>query len=377
MRPRWFDEEAELLYDTAATFFAAQVVPRWEEFERNQRVGRDVWRAAGDLGLLCCSVPERHGGGGGTLAHDLAVFTAQAYAGDTGFGITVHSGIVAHYLSAYGTDEQKRRWLPAMAAGRTVGAIAMTEPDAGSDLKNLTTRAVRDGDRYIVTGAKTFISNGASADLVIVAARTGGPGAKGISLLVVETGRADGYRCGRVLDKIGMHAQDTAELSFDAVSVPAANLLGEEGTGFAMLMTQLAQERLVIAACAAAAMERALDETVAYVKQRQAFGAPLFDKQHVRFELAECATLVRAGRAFVDDAIERHLDGWLDTTTASMAKWWLTDLQFQVADRCLQLFGGYGYTREYPLARLWTDARVQKIYGGANEVMKDLIARSL
>ncbi|MFI6598650.1 acyl-CoA dehydrogenase family protein [Nonomuraea sp. NPDC050536] len=372
-RPRWLDDDGKLLHETAAKFFATEVVPRWDEFDRNRRVPRDVWLAAGEVGLLCCSIPECYGGGGGTFAHDLAVFSAQAYAGDTGFGISVHSGIVAHYLLAYGTEEQKRRWLPEMAAGRMIGAIAMTEPDGGSDLKNLTTRAVRAGDHYVVTGAKTFVSNGCNADLVIVAARTSGAGAKGISLLVVETG----YRRGRVLDKVGMHAQDTAELSFDAVPVPVANLLGDEGAGFAMLMTQLAQERLVIALSAAAAMARALDETVAYVKQRKAFGAPLFEKQHVRFELAECATLVRAGRSFVDDAIEQHLRGRLDTATASMAKWWLTDLQCQVVDRCLQLFGGYGYMREYLVARLWSDARVQKIYGGANEVMKELIARSL
>ncbi|WP_432752522.1 acyl-CoA dehydrogenase family protein [Streptomyces sp. JL2001] len=377
-RSAWLDEDVDSLTELAARFFAKEVVPHLDRFDEQQRVDRELWTKAGELGLLCCSVPEEYGGGGGTLAHDIAVLGEQVRATDTGLGLIVHSGMVAHYLLAYGTEEQKHRWLPGMASGELVGAIAMTEPGAGSDLKNMSTRAVRDGDHYVVTGSKTFISNGGTADLVIVAAKTDpAAGAQGISLLVLETAGAAGFQRGRVLKKIGMHAQDTSELFFDDVRIPVGRLLGKEGGGFAMLMQQLAQERLLLGVVAVAAMERALAEAIAYTKERRAFGGPLFDLQHVRFELAECATLVHAARVFVDSAIERHLRGELDTATASMAKWWLTDTQCQVIDRCLQLFGGNGYMRELPIARLYADARGQKIYGGANEIMKELIARSL
>ena len=379
-RSPWLDEDMELLAETAAKFAAAEVVPHFDRFDKQQRPDRDLWFQAGALGLLCCSVPTRYGGGGGTIAHDLVVFTEHARVGDTGFGTgnAVHSGVVAHYLLAYGTEEQKQRWLPRMASGELVGTIAMTEPGAGSDLKGITTRAVRDGDRYLISGSKTFISNGGSADLVIVVVKTDpAAGAKGISLVVVETADAPGFVRGRILDKLGMHGQDTAELFFDEVSVPVEHRLGAEGAGFGMLTDQLRQERLLVGVTAVAAMERALAETLAYVKTRRAFGRALFDLQHVRFELAECATLVHAGRVFVDTAITRHLRGELDPATASMAKWWLSDLQNEVVDRCLQLFGGYGYMREYLISRLYADARAQKIYGGANEIMKELIARSL
>ncbi|MET9654040.1 acyl-CoA dehydrogenase family protein [Streptomyces sp. NPDC006460] len=377
-RSAWLDEDVDSLTELAARFFAKEVVPHLDRFDEQQRVDRELWTKAGELGLLCCSVPEEYGGGGGTLAHDIAVLGEQVRATDTGLGLIVHSGMVAHYLLAYGTEEQKHRWLPGMASGELVGAIAMTEPGAGSDLKNMSTRAVRDGDHYVVTGSKTFISNGGTADLVIVAAKTDpAAGAQGVSLLVLETAGAAGFQRGRVLKKIGMHAQDTSELFFDDVRIPVGRLLGKEGGGFAMLMQQLAQERLLLGVVAVAAMERALAEAIAYTKERRAFGGPLFDLQHVRFELAECATLVHAARVFVDSAIERHLRGELDTATASMAKWWLTETQCQVIDRCLQLFGGNGYMREFPIARLYADARGQKIYGGANEIMKELIARSL
>ncbi|MGW2558620.1 acyl-CoA dehydrogenase family protein [Streptomyces sp. NPDC001514] len=377
-RSPWLDQDVESLTELAARFFAKEVVPHLDRFDEQQHVDRDVWTKAGGLGLLCCSIPEEYGGGGGTLAHDIVVLSEQVRATDTGLGLIVHSGMVAHYLLAYGTAEQKRRWLPGMASGELVGAIAMTEPGAGSDLKEMSTRAVRDGDHYVLNGSKTFISNGGTADLIIVAAKTDpAAGAQGVSLLVLETADAPGFQRGRVLKKLGMHAQDTSELFFDDVRIPADRLLGKEGAGFAMLMQQLPQERLLLGVVAVAAMERALVEAVTYTKERRAFGGPLFDLQHVRFELAECATLVHAARVFVDSAIERHLKGELDTATASMAKWWLTDTQLTVIDRCLQLFGGNGYMREFPIARLYADARGQKIYGGANEIMKELIARSL
>ena len=377
-RSAWLDEESTALGRVAADFFAKELTPHLDRFDAQKQVDRELWRKAGEVGLLCCSIPSAYGGGGGTFAHDAAVFQAQARTGDTGFGTMVHSGIVAHYLLAYGSEEQKLRWLPGMATGETIGAIAMTEPGAGSDLKAITTRAARTDDGYVVSGMKTFISNGATCDLVIVAVKTDPTaGARGVSLIVAETKDLKGFSRGRTLDKLGMHGQDTAELVFEDVLLPSGNLLGGEGTGFAMLMNQLRQERLVIGLSAVAAMETALDETVRYTKSRHAFGAPLFDMQHTRLELAELATLTHAARVFVDSCIGRHLAGELDTPTASMAKWWLTELQCQVTDRCLQLFGGYGYMREYLISRLYADARVQKIYGGANEVMKDVIARSL
>ncbi|MFC9555658.1 acyl-CoA dehydrogenase family protein [Rhodococcus sp. NPDC056960] len=375
----WRDDETTALGELAGKFFARELTPHREKWEQQHYVDRDVWTKAGDVGLLCCSIPEEYGGGGGTFAHDLAVVEAQARALDTGFGITVHSGIVAHYLLAYGTAEQRRRWLPGMATGRTIAAVAMTEPGAGSDLKNIKTTAVRDGDNYVINGAKTFISNGSQADLIVVVAKTDpAAGAKGVSLIVVETADCPGFARGRILDKVGQHGADTSELSFDDVQVPVANVLGgEEGRGFGQLMTQLAQERLLIGVTAVATMEAAVAETVSYTKSRGAFGQTIFDFQNTKFVLAECETVAHASRVFIDSCIERHLAGNLDTTTAAMAKWWLTEQQCQVIDRCVQLFGGYGYMREYPIARMYADARVQKIYGGSNEIMKDLIARAL
>ncbi|BAH50612.1 acyl-CoA dehydrogenase family protein [Rhodococcus opacus] len=375
----WRDSDTTALGELADKFFARELTPHRDKFEQQHYVDRDVWTKAGELGLLCCSIPEEYGGGGGTFAHDLAVVEAQARALDTGFGNTVHSGIVAHYILAYGTEEQRRRWLPGMATGQTITAVAMTEPGAGSDLKNIKTTALRDGDHYVINGAKTFISNGSQADLIVVVAKTDpAAGAKGVSLIVVETAEAPGFTRGRILDKVGQHGADTSELSFEDVRVPVANLLGgEEGRGFGQLMTQLAQERLLIGVTAVATMEAAVTETVEYTKSRSAFGQSIFDFQNTKFVLAECQTVAHAARVFIDSCIERHLRGNLDTTTAAMAKWWLTEQQCQVIDRCVQLFGGYGYMREYPIARMYADARVQKIYGGSNEIMKDLIARSL
>ena len=375
----WKDTEVRALGAVADKFVAAELTAQRDRWERQQHVDRDVWRRAGEIGLLCCSIPAEYGGGGGTFAHDLMVFESQARAGDHAWGNGVHSGIVAHYLLAYGTEDQRRRWLPRLATGELIAAMAMTEPGAGSDLKNISTRARRDGGQYVIDGAKTFITNGHTADLIVVVAKTDpGAGAKGISLLVVETRDSPGFVRGRILDKVGQHGADTSELFFDGVRVPAGNLLGgTEGRGFAQLMTQLAQERLIIAVSAVAGMETAVEQTVDYVQQRKAFGQTLFDFQNTRFTLAECATTAHVARVFVDSCVQRHLDGGLDATTAAMAKWWLTEQQVTVVDRCLQLYGGYGYMREYPIARMYADARVQKIYGGANEIMKDLVARSL
>jgi acyl-CoA dehydrogenase len=375
----WKDDEVLALGEVADKFVAAELTGKRDQWEAQRYVDRDVWRRAGEIGLLCCSIPEEYGGGGGTFAHDLIVFESQARAGDTAWGNGVHSGIVAHYILAYGTEEQRRRWLPRLASGELIAAVAMTEPGAGSDLKNIRTRAIRDGSDYVIDGVKTFISNGHTAGLIVVVAKTDAEaGAKGVSLLMVETEDCPGFVRGRILDKVGQHGADTSELFFEGVRVPAGNLLGGvEGHGFAQLMTQLAQERLVIAVSAVAGLEAAVAVTLDYVKQRQAFGQALFDFQNTKFTLAECATTAHVARVFLDSCIQRHLDGGLDATTAAMAKWWLTEQQVTVVDRCLQLHGGYGYMREFLIARMYEDARVQKIYGGSNEIMKDLVARSL
>ncbi|MGF7122519.1 acyl-CoA dehydrogenase [Rhodococcus sp. BE178] len=376
--PSWHDDEVRALSELAAGFFEREVVANNEKWEAQRRIDRDVWHTAGQLGLLCCSIPEEYGGGGGTFAHDLAVFEAQGYAGDLAFGVSVHSGIVAHYINEYGTEEQKRTWLPGMASGQILGAIGMTEPGAGSDLKAIRTTAVRDGDHYVVNGSKTFITNGSSADMIVLAVKTDPKaGARGISLLIVDLRDCSGFTVGRVLDKVGQHAADTSELSFVDVRVPVSNRLGEEGRGFGQLVAQLVQERLIIAAQASGAMNRAVEETVAYVKSRQAFGHSLFEFQNTAFELAECQTIARTCEVFLDHCIREHLRGDLDAAEAAMAKYWLTDKQCEVVDRCVQLHGGYGYMREYLVARMYEDARVQKIYAGANEVMKGIIAKSL
>jgi acyl-CoA dehydrogenase len=292
-------------------------------------------------------------------------------------GAGVHA-LAAHYVLDYGSDEQKRRWLPKMAAGELFGAIGMTEPGGGSDLKALRTRARRDGDDYVIDGAKTFITNGATASLLVLACRTGGEGAKGVSLIVLETANLPGFRVGRRLEKLGMHASDTCELAFEGVRVPAANLLGSaEGQGFAQMMAQLPFERLFIGVPAAAVIERALEVTLEHVRERTAFGQPLAEFQNTRFRLAEVATAAHVVRSFVNDAIQRYVDGTLDAEAAYMVKWWCSEQQCRAVDECLQLFGGYGYMTEYPIARMYVDSRAQRIYGGANEVMKELIARRL
>ncbi|QHE68472.1 acyl-CoA dehydrogenase family protein [Rhodococcus sp. WAY2] len=377
--PSWHDDEVRALSELATGFFEREVVAHNDKWDAQHRIDRSVWHTAGQLGLLCCSVPEEYGGGGGTFAHDLAVFEAQGYAGDLAFGISVHSGIVAHYLVAYGSEAQKKAWLPGMATGEILGAIGMTEPGAGSDLKAIKTTAIRDGDDYVINGSKTFITNGASADMIVLAVKTDPKaGAKGVSLVIVDLRDCPGFTVGRVLDKVGQHSADTSELSFTDVRIPVDNLLGEsEGQGFGQLMAQLVQERLIIGAQASGAMKRAVEDTVAYTKSRQAFGHSLFEFQNTAFELAECQTIARTCQVFLDHCIEAHLRGELDPSEAAMVKYWLTEKQCEVIDRCVQLHGGYGYMREYLIARMYEDARVQKIYAGANEVMKGIIAKSL
>ena len=377
-RPSWTNDELEALREQVRRFVATEVTPHEERFAKQQHVDRDLWTKAGALGILLPDVPAEHGGSDGTFAH-LAVVTEELLgAGNTAFAIPVHT-IVGHYLLNHGTEEQKRRYLPRLASGEMVGAIAMTEPGAGSDLQGIATRARRDGDAWVIDGAKTFISNGFLADLVIVVARTSdAPGAKGISLLLVEPSQAEGYRVGRILEKIGQKGQDTCELFFDGVRVGADAIVGgEPGRGFYQLMQELPYERTIVGITAVAAIERAVKLTVDYTRQRRIFGKPLFEMQNTRFVLAEARTSAVVARAFVDRCVEAVIAGRMDAATASMAKYWTTDLQCKVIDDCLQLFGGYGYMLEYPIAQMYADARVQRIYGGANEVMKELIARSL
>jgi alkylation response protein AidB-like acyl-CoA dehydrogenase len=379
VRPSWSDDDIEAFRNLAARFFAKECAPNEPRWGEQQHVDRDVWRKAGELGLLCPSIPTEYGGGGGTFAHEAVMAEEQIHQLAPSLGTSVHSTIVAHYINSYGTEDQKQRWLPKLASGELVGAIAMTEPGTGSDLQNVKTKAIKHGDEYVIDGSKTFITNGLLAELVIVVAKTDPDNAaSGISLIAVETEGAQGFSRGRVLKKIGQHGQDTAELFFDGVRVPTSNLIGaEEGQGFVQLMQQLPQERLIIAVIAAAAIEAAVDETVKYTKQREAFGKPVFAFQNTKFTLAEMATVAKIARVFIDDCIEKHLRGELDIPTASMAKYWLTEQQCRVADECLQLFGGYGYMVEYPIATMFADSRVQKIYGGTNEIMKEIISRFL
>jgi alkylation response protein AidB-like acyl-CoA dehydrogenase len=378
-RPAWSDDDVEAFRELAHEFLAKECAPHEARWGEQQHVDREVWNEAGELGLLCPSIPAEYGGGGGTFALDAALAEEQARTLAPSLGTAVHSTIVAHYINAYGTEEQKRRWLPGMASGELVGAVAMTEPGTGSDLQSVTTKAIKSGGEYVIDGAKTFISNGLHANLVITVAKTDpGNAAKGISLIVVETDGLEGFSRGRVLKKIGQHGQDTAELFYDGVRVPTDNLLGgEEGQGFVQLMQQLPQERLILAVAAVAAIEETLAHTLRYTKERHAFGKPVFAFQNTKFGLAEVATTARIARVFIDDCIARHLAGGLDVQTASMAKWWTTQMQCDVADECLQFFGGYGYMQEYPIARMYADARIQKIYGGTNEIMKEIISRFL
>ena len=373
----WMTDEHRMLQESVARYIAERWTPRAAEFRESGSMPPEVWREAGANGLLCVSTPAGYGGGGGDFGHEAVILLEQARANLSGWGGGLHSAIVAPYILHYGTEEQKRRWLPKMATGELITAIAMTEPGTGSDLQSVRTRARRDGDHYVLSGAKTFITNGQNANLVCVVCRTGDEtGAKGISLLFVETDDAPGFRRGRRLDKVGMKAQDTSELYFDDCRVPVANLLGgKEGQGFFQLMQELPQERLIIAVSGVGAMERALSETLAYTKERKAFGKTVWDFQNTRFKLAEVQAVVLAARAFVDACMVAHLKGELDAARAALAKSWVSEQQCKVMDECLQLFGGYGYMMEYPIAELYVDARVQRIYCGTTEIMKELAAR--
>jgi len=378
-KPSWFGEDIELLSETARRFFERECVPHYDEWEKRGSVGPEIWRKAGAAGLLGPSVPEAYGGPGGNFAHDAVITEQVNRTGVSGFGIALHNAIVLPYIVHYGSDEQKRSWLPPVVSGDYIRGIAMTEPSCCSDLQAVKTAARRHGNHYMISGAKTFITNGQLANFIIVVAKTDlKEGAKGISLFAVETDGLEGFKRGRNLDKVGLKANDTSELFFDNVRVPASALIGpEEGQGFAMLMSQLPQERLTIAIYAMARIERALEVTLDFVKQRQAFGKCIAEFQNTQFELAECKTEATIARVFVNNCIESHLDGGHDKATASMAKYWLTDLQCKIIDRCLQLHGGYGYMNEFPIARMFRDARVERIYGGTNEIMKVLIARTL
>jgi acyl-CoA dehydrogenase len=374
----WMNDELSILREAAARFLDAEMVPNDAQWRKQQNVGAEIWRKAGALGLLCTDVSAEFGGGGGDFRHEAVLYGELGRRGLSGFGQGVHS-ICAHYLVNHGTAEQKLRFLPRMAAGELIGAIGMTEPSAGSDLQGLRTRAVRDGDQYVINGSKIFITNGYLAGLIALVVKTQpGAGAKGTSILMVETANLQGFRVGRILDKMGLKAQDTAELFFDNVRVPASSLLGgTEGQGFYQLMGDLPYERAIIAVAAVAAMEGALAETIRYVKDRKAFGKSIAEFQNTKFKLAEIATKTRIARVFVDDCIAKVVAGTLDTATASMAKYWTTDTQQEVLDECVQLHGGYGYMNEYLVCRMFADSRVQRIYGGTNEIMKELISRAL
>jgi acyl-CoA dehydrogenase len=374
------NEELRLYRKSVREFIEDEFVPRQEHWRQQHRPDAEAWRQAGQTGLLLPDAPEQYGGGGGTFAHQAVVTEELARAG-VHFACGVQS-IVAQYILCYGSQEQKKKWLPPMAHGELVAAIAMTEPSAGSDLQAIKTTARRDGNEYVINGSKTFITNGWHAGLVCVAARTDpnpkAIAAKAISMIVVETKNLAGYRVGSALEKVGMHEVDTCELFFDDVRVPASNLIGtSEGAGLSQMMEQLRYERVMIGVGAVATAETAVAITTKYAKERVAFGKPLIDFQNTRFKLAQCKTEAQIGRVFIDHCIQQFVAGELDPATAAMAKYWLTESQWRIVDECVQLHGGYGYMTEYPIARMWTDSRVQRIYAGTNEIMLELIGWSL
>ncbi len=372
-----FEEEHNIFRESVRRFYDEHIMPYHAQWEKDGHISREAWIEAGKQGLLCMPIPEEYGGLGADKLYSIIMMEEQARAGASGPGFGLHSEIVAPYILNYGTEEQKKKYLPKLVSGEMIGAIAMTEPGAGSDLQGVKTRAIKDGDDYIINGSKTFITNGYMSDLVIVVTKTDpDAGAKGTSLFLVEAG-TPGFEKGRNLDKLGLKAQDTAELFFDDVRVPASNMLGGEGKGFFCLMQELAWERLQIAIGATATMEAVLEETIEYTKERSAFGKNIIQFQNSKFKLAEMKTEVQIARVFVDKCIEELLKGELDVPTAAMAKYWCSDLENKMIDECLQLHGGYGFMWEYRVARSYADARVQRIYGGTNEIMKEIISRSL
>jgi acyl-CoA dehydrogenase len=374
------DEEIAVFRDAVGKFFDQHAPPkRVESWRENGQVDREFWEEAGQAGLLGMTVPEEYGGHGGDFRHDLVVLDQQAEKGVDGFASSLHNVIILPYIVRHGTEEQKKKWLPKLVSGEYISAIAMTEPGVGSDLQAITTTAVKDGNGYRLNGAKTFISSGQLANFIVVVAKTDPTErAKGISLMCLETDGAEGFRRGKKLDKVGMDAADTSELFFDDVYLPGDAVLGGvEGRGFYQLMGELPQERLVIAVGAMATIEKALDTTVEYVKQRKAFGKTIWDFQNTQFVLADLKARGTAAKVFLNDCIAKLLRGELDVTTASIAKYWLTELQGEVVDKCLQLHGGWGYINEYPIAKMFRDSRITRIFGGSNEIMKMLIARSM
>lgn len=374
----YMTDEMRMFRASFRKFVEKECIPHRERWKKQGMVDRDLWNKAGEMGFLCPALPVEYGGGGGNFAYDKIV-TEELAIGLIDFGANIHSGIIAHYIEAYGNEEQKLKWLPKMASGEFVSAIAMTEPDTGSDLQAIRTTAIADGDDYIINGQKMFISNGQQCDIIVLVAKTDPTEkAKGVSLIVVETKDLEGFTRGRNLDKIGMEAQDTSELFFADVRVPRANLLGtSEGTGFIQLMQQLPRERLILAAGSVAIMQKSIDLTLDFVKQRKAFGRRVMDFQNTRFKLAEAQTNATIAYAFMEKCTDMIIEGKLDVKTAAMAKWWITKEQFTITDDCLQLHGGSGYMNEYPIAEIWRGSRCQQIYGGTNEIMKELIGRML